>query len=202
MYKKRFSLVTLLAFVSCAQASTPLSLTHLLQQYHSFSANFTQVTTVASGDQRHASGQLWIAKPNHFRWQVLKPHKQLYVSNGKQVWTYDQDLQQATVQPLSSRLQGTPALLLSGKITKLYQWFSVKRLAPDQFLLMPKRPDSLLQSITLQFNAQQQLHGLMVRNTTGQVTKITFQQVQLNPTIPASQFQFVPSKGVDVLRAQ
>ena len=204
MYKKRYGLMACLivGLVSCAQASTPISLAHLLQQYHSFSANFTQVTTLGSGDQRQASGKLWIAKPNRFRWQVLKPHKQLYLSNGKQVWTCDQDLQQATVQPLSSRLQGTPALLMSGKITKLYQWFTVKKLGPKQFLLTPKKADSLLQSITLQFNTQKQFHRLMVRNTTGQVTQVTFENIQLNPVIAPSQFVFVPPKGVDVLRAQ
>ena len=78
----------------------------------------------------------------------------------------------------------------------------MKKLGPQQFLLTPKKADSLLQSITLQFNTQQQLQRLTVRNTTGQVTQVTFDKIQLNPAIAPSHFVFTPPKGVDVLRAQ
>ena len=44
------------------------------------------------------SGTVWMQTPDRFRWQYKEPIEQLIVADGKQVWVYDEDLEQVTVK--------------------------------------------------------------------------------------------------------
>ena len=47
------------------------------------------------------------------------------VSDGKNVTLWDPDLEQATIKKLDQRLNQTPALLLSGDVSKISQSFDI-----------------------------------------------------------------------------
>ena len=174
-------------------------LQHDLDSFHSMQASFAQIATTPQGQQLRSQGQMWLAKPNQFRWQVKQPNAQLYVTNGKTLWTYEADLLQATEQPLQLHVSQMPILLLSGQISQLNKLFTVAQLKPGHYRLVPKQPDGMIQSIGLAFD-----HGvpqqLIIRNSTGQITAIQFSNVVLNQPLSADLFHFTPPKGVDVLR--
>lgn len=76
-----------------------------------FSCKFEQSIFYSDGSKQVYSGSLAVAKGGNFRWQYIKPYKQLYISNGDGVWLYEPDLMQAqwlesinAVDPIAMRL--------------------------------------------------------------------------------------------------
>ena len=61
-----------------------------------------------------SQGHMWIMRPGRFRWDYKSPYKQQLVADGERLWSYDEELEQVTVQPASEVLTSTPAMLLSG----------------------------------------------------------------------------------------
>lgn len=81
----------------------------------SLSARFEQSLIDANGDVLEtASGTVDIRRPGRFRWTYLQPYEQHLVADGLNVWSYDVDLAQVTVNPQAELLRNTPALLLGG----------------------------------------------------------------------------------------
>lgn len=189
----------LLFLLLCLFSSTSLfaSLQSQLNAFHSMTANFTQ-TLSAHGQTQTTQGKLWLQKPDQFRWQVAKPHQQLYISNGKTLWDYDANLMQVIVRPLGKTLSQTPLKLLSGQAEHLGQQFKVIALSHGQYQLIPKQSGALIKTITLQFHYGK-LSKLSFENATGQVSVIRLSDVQLNSKISSALFQFTIPKGVDVL---
>src|SRR5438552_3756907 len=61
---------------------------------HSLEAEFTELYR-GSGMERTETGTLWLKKPGKMRWDYRSPRAKLFVSNGKDVWFYVPDDQQA-----------------------------------------------------------------------------------------------------------
>ena len=81
----------------------------------SLSARFEQSLIDANGDVLEtASGTVDIRRPGRFRWTYSQPYEQHLVADGLNVWSYDVDLAQVTVNPQAELLRNTPALLLGG----------------------------------------------------------------------------------------
>src|SRR3990167_7297198 len=118
---------------------------HLLSQAQTLTARFSQLTLDGSGTQlQETAGELSLKRPGLFRWHTDEPQEQLLVSNGQQVWLYDPDLQQVTIQKLDQRQTHTPALLLSGDVSEIRQNFDITyKEAGDvvDFNLKPKGND-------------------------------------------------------------
>src|ERR1700726_4523496 len=111
-----------------------------------WSADFTQTIDDGHGQVlRSAAGKLYLQKPGKFRWDYSQPSEQLILADGKQIWFYDKDLQQANVRNMDASLANTPAVLLSGG-GSLSSQFDVTALPPSDGLewyqLLPKRADT------------------------------------------------------------
>ncbi|MDF2530151.1 MAG: lolA [Gammaproteobacteria bacterium] len=197
MFKKFLAILAMTCSVVYAAGS--VSLDNLLSNFHSLQANFVQISQAQGQASQQVTGTLSIEKPNQFRWEILKPNPQLLIADGKNLWNYEEDLQQVTVSPIAQAISSTPMLLLSGQVTQLKTLFTIQALSPYQYQLTPKQSDSLLQSIVIGFDQTGKLASLVLTNNMGQVTQVKFSNVQLNPSLPASLFQFKPPAGVDVL---
>ena len=183
--------------LGCLAGVTNASLQAKLNSFKNFTANFTQVLS-AHGQTQKTAGHVWLQKPSQFRWQVQKPSKQLYVSNGKQIWDYEANLMQVIVRPVDKMLSQTPLLLLSGQVKNLQQLFIIKSLGSDTYQLTPKKQGDLIKSITLKFKGNALLQ-LSFENVTGQLSIIRFHDVRINQSINSNQFAFTAPKGVDVI---
>ncbi|MGA7801887.1 MAG: outer membrane lipoprotein chaperone LolA [Gammaproteobacteria bacterium] len=160
-----------------------------------------QVLGQHGGVLQQAVGQLWISRPDRFRWDYTKPYRQVIVADGTNLWTYDDDLQQATVKPLSEALVGTPATLLSGEAPpeKLFKVSDAGSRDGDQWVeLVPRSRNSHYQSIRLGFNART-LDRMEMVDAFGQTTLFRFSNVQRNIRVSASRFHFKPPAGADVI---
>ena len=110
-----------LLWTSVAFAAAPSeNLNRLLSGFEGFSADFEQLVLDSSGTRLQQShGQVQLQRPGRFRWRTDEPFPQLLVSDGEQLWLYDEDLEQVTQQKVDQQLSNTPALLLSGDVSAL-----------------------------------------------------------------------------------
>lgn len=178
-------------------------LTQLLNQAQTISARFSQLTLDGGGTQlQETAGQLVLKRPGLFRWHTDEPMEQLLVSNGKKVWLYDPDLQQVTIQTLDQRLTHTPALLLSGDVSKISENFDISYKEGGNvvdFILKPKAKDTLFDSLRLSFRSGV-LNDMQLIDSIGQRTNILFLSVKMNEKLDDGQFSFDIPDGVDVIQ--
>jgi outer membrane lipoprotein carrier protein len=178
-------------------------LTQLLNQAHTLGARFSQLSLDGSGTQlQESAGELSLKRPGLFRWHTDKPMEQLLVSDGKQVWLYDPDLEQVTIQSLDQRLTHTPALLLSGDVSQIREHFEITYKEGGSvvdFILKPKSKDSLFDSLRLSFR-NNLLNDMQLVDSIGQRTNILFMSVKLNQPLDDKQFKFDIPEGVDVIQ--
>lgn len=149
------------------------------------------------------AGEMWIGRPGRFRWEYRRPYQQLIISDGRQIWIYEPDLQQATVRALDQALTETPAWLLSGE-RPLRESFTVTLRADisDQlqhYRLTPLRKEGGYASFELVFSTAGVLQWLDLTDVSAQVTRLKFSGLQRNAAVASAIFGFTPPAGVDVM---
>lgn len=178
-------------------------LTRMLEPLKTFEARFEQHILDASGERlQEAHGQMWLARPGKFRWEVEAPYQQEVISDGEEVMLHDPDLEQATIQALDHRVTHTPALLLSGSASDLIDSYDVTRQqqgSAETFTLVPKLADTLFEELKMTFRGEL-LTTLQMIDSTGQHTDIEFRDARKNHAIDDSRFAFEIPEGTDVIR--
>lgn len=178
-------------------------LTSLLEPLETLEARFEQLILDGSGERlQQANGQMWLSRPGKFRWEVAAPYQQEVISDGSEVYLYDPDLEQVTVQALDQRVTHTPALLLSGSARELTDSYEVTRHQEgggESFRLVPRSPDTLFEELQMTFRGEQ-LAALQMIDSTGQETVIEFSDVRTNHAIDDRRFAFQIPEGADVIR--
>ena len=200
--------------VAASEQQATANLVKHLSNIKSLSANFEQTTkaTVATkapqkkgltGQHMNQTfkGMMKVARPGKFFWETTSPSKQTIVTTGKTVWIYDPDLQQAVRQSLDDQVANTPALLLSGNTSQIMNAYRVTQ--PDKgktyYTLYPKDRDGAFQSLTISFGVNKAPSLMILEDSLGQTTQVRFNNVKVNPTIPASTFNFTSPKGTDII---
>lgn len=165
-------------------------------------ANFKQVVYDETGKVKQTSyGVFNLSRPGKFRWNYQKPFLQEIVSNSGKVWFYDADLEQVTIKKLDKSMGSTPALLLTGDVEIEKEFTMEKQGSEDEMQwikLLPKNSESNFKYVLIGLNAGV-LGGMELSDNFGQLTRIYFSDVVLNPQLKAEEFVFNIPKGVDVL---
>jgi outer membrane lipoprotein carrier protein len=197
------SALAMASFSAVADDQAVKSLMQLLEKSQTLTGRFSQLTLDGSGTQlQETSGEMALQRPGLFNWHTDAPQEQLMVSDGKKVSLWDPDLEQVTVKTLDQRLTQTPALLLSGDVSKISQSFDITaKEAGDvmDFVLKPKTKDTLFDSLRLSFR-RGLINDMQLIDSVGQRTNILFMGVKANEPVPASKFTFVIPKGADVIQ--
>lgn len=186
------------------QANTALQQLHLLlDPIHTLKADFLQTTQSEQGQPiSEAKGCMQIKRPGQFYWRTTVPGKQTIIINGKQLWLYDEDLQQVTQRKLSAQSPSlSPASLLSGDLNSLVKNNEISLRADDGrqvVFIKPKAKNSATKWIELVYH-NKRLLGLRFSNQLQQITRIDFVNPQLNGTISTASFEFKPPEGADLL---
>lgn len=195
-------LLALVLPVQAAENDSAERLTQLLRQADTLTARFSQLSLDATGTQlQETAGDIALKRPGQFRWHTDEPMEQLLVSNGKKVWLYDPDLEQVTIQTLDQRLTHTPALLLSGDVSRISENFEITHQAAGEvvdFTLQPKGNDSLFDSLRLSFR-NGVINDMQLIDSVGQRTNILFNNVKMNVSLDGDQFAFEVPEGTDVI---
>lgn len=193
-------LLLLLPGISAAAATDALK--SFLSQTQTVKARFAQMVLDRNlKPLQQAQGVMQFSRPGKFRWDYQKPYEQVIVGDGSRLWIYDKDLNQVTVRKLDRALGASPAALLAGS-NELEREFTLKNSASENGLdwleAVPKKRDTAFERVRMGFG-KSGLEAMELRDQFGQITVITFADVERNPKIPADVFRFTPPKGADVI---
>lgn len=202
--KKMFSLALLTPLLSlnAAYADGMSNVKAFYQQTQSVRASFHQIVTDRQGRKiQEVDGEMQLKRPNKFRWDYNKPYEQQIISDGKQVWLYDTDLAQVTVNTLRQSIGSSPAALLAGdaNIDKSFRLTNASRKDELEWVsASPKDKESGFDKILMGFK-DNKIQALSLIDSFGHTTNITFSNVEVNPTLDEKNFLFKPPQGVDVV---
>ena len=165
-------------------------------------ATFRQVVSGQSGRvPQTSSGTFAFARPGKFRWSYDKPYSQLLVGDGDKLWIYDRDLNQVIVKKLDRALGATPASLLAGSNEFERNFVLINGGSADGVDFVeakPKSPDTGFDRIRIGFKDNLP-RTMELHDTFGQVTQLSFESFERNPSIDAALFRFSPPPGADVI---
>jgi len=204
----RLAATLLLTMVACVAhaasdaAAGQQKVEGFLQGLQSLQAQFKQTLTDRNGlTVEEATGTLAIRRPDRFRWDYREPNEQVIVADGARIWLYDADLEQVTVRKLDDTLSATPAMLLSGQ-GNLQDNFSVTQSAQEGGIfwvrMQPKRDDTDFKWVRLGFEGSS-LRFMQLADKLGQTTNLEFSQLERNPALDPSRFNFIVPPGADVI---
>lgn len=155
---------------------------------------------------RQTSGQFIFQRPGKFVWDTQKPYEQKLIADGKQLLMWDKDLNQLTIRSASQALAASPAAILFGEGaldaqfeledggTKTdLQWVNLK---PK---VKPGQSDLPYTKIAIGMGAGLP-KALELTDGFGSIVLVVFNQMQINPKIEPSRFQFKAPPGAEVLR--
>ena len=193
----------LVALVFCltANAGGLDQLKSFLEVNRSARGVFTQSVIAKSGRKpQQSAGIFALQRPGKFRWSYEKPYKQLLVSDGIKLWSYDPDLNQVAVKKLGSAFGSSPAALLAGQdLDKHFQLQEGRAAEGVEFVeATPKGGDASFERIKIGFTANRPV-SMEIHDSFGQVTVLRFTRFEANPALPAGLFQFVAPAGADVV---
>ncbi|MEN8206177.1 MAG: outer membrane lipoprotein chaperone LolA [Pseudomonadota bacterium] len=187
--------------VSQAQQS-PAWFTDFFTDLQTLQADFDQQVVDDNRQLLQSSqGHMWIMRPGRFRWDYETPYRQQLVADGERLWSYDEDLEQVTVQAASELLTSTPAMLLSGdKPLELLFTIEETSASPDQqrVTLTPKSDDSNVIRLHVHFSGKL-LTRIDAEDSFGNTTLFSFTRLERNPKLDEKIFLFTPPAGTDVI---
>jgi outer membrane lipoprotein carrier protein len=126
---------------------------------------------------------------------------QLMVSDGRNLWFFDRDLEQVTVKPVDAALSATPAMLLSGTVDVRKNFnltLAGQRDGLDWVLVEPHGADADFKDALFGF-ANGDLKRMILEDKLGQTATIMFDHIERNGPVTPQETSFTPPKGADVI---
>ncbi len=181
----------------------PAQLRDFAAKVDSGTGRFSQQTVDAQGGgKRPQSGEFSFRRPGQFKWAVKKPYEQLIISDGKLVYQYDPDLAQVTERKVDQSIGASPAAILFGS-GSLDDAFSIASLPGkdglDWLRATPRSADAGFTYVDIGFQRSMPAR-LELLDSFGQTTRIDLSDIVANPKLASDEFQFVPPKGVDIVK--
>ncbi|NIE67618.1 outer membrane lipoprotein chaperone LolA [Burkholderia sp. Ax-1719] len=163
--------------------------------------NASDAIATATLNSKVSSGTFVFSRPGKFVWSYEKPYQQLLQSDGDNLYVYDKDLNQVTERKLGGALGASPAAILFGS-NDLDKNFTLSdagvKNGIDWLQLVPKSKDTQFKSVGIGFK-DGNLEAMELHDVFGNVTLLTFSNIEKNPSLPASTFKFVRPKGADLI---
>lgn len=176
----------------------------LLGGIETFQADVRQLITESSGGVLEESIiRFKLKRPNGFYWETLEPYPELIVTNGQQLWNYQPDLLQVTIEPWDASQSELAAQLLNGRIDEirrdyLIEGHSVRDGEAWEFFLTPVDDSSLYERVTLYFRGER-LDSIHVDSGNGQRTLWEFFNHKFDEPLGDEEFRFTPPDDVEVI---
>ena len=191
-----------LAAAAPSQASAVAALREFLAQTKTARGEFTQqVTRGTTQAAPPSSGSFAFERPGRFRWTYLKPYEQVLVADGERLHLYDRDLNQVTIRRITAALPASPASILFGG-NEFERDFVVAEAGMRDGLAWlaatPRARETQFEKIEIGFR-DGQLAAMVIADSFGQVSRLSFSRVERNPKLDAALFRFTPPAGADVI---
>lgn len=179
-----------------AWANVAEELQNRLQKVHSFSAEFTQNVSSASGDQvQQGTGKIQIKRPNLFRMDNQTPQETQIISDGETLWFYDPFVEQVNANWVKDAVNNTPFVLLTSNEKSHWQQYTVEQ-KQDTFILKPKSPNSNIKQFDIRIDGNGVLKGFSTIEKDGQSNLYILRNIT-NEALSNDLFKFKIPKGVE-----
>jgi len=199
---RTFILFVLSLFSMSAWCLTEEGLSSVLSSSDHFKADFYQ--QVIDADDviiQEASGFFVLKKPGRFKWHYKSPISQQIVADGKNLWMFDIDLAQVTVQPIDDALGSAPIMLLTEN-KPLAEDFEIREMSMafglQWIALVPRIKDTEFYRIEIGVDGED-IREMKLYDHFDQTTVIRFSNIQYDAMLDDSNFKFVIPQGVDVV---
>jgi len=195
-------LITWISFVHSQEVTTQNRLEQFLAGLETFNAGFEQTLFNEFGEELETStGSVYLMRPGKFHWVYSEPYTQFLISNGINLWIYDADLEQVTINNIGDSIEKSPASILTGDVN-INEQYIVTELGnnegTDWIELASRVVESQYNAINLGFRGDDVSEMVMADNL-GQTTRIVFADVKRNIPLANTLFEFTPPEGVDIL---
>lgn len=198
-----FAAVTTNVLADQQQDKARQNLNNFFTKMTSLQGSFTQQVISKKGKViQNSTGLLYLYRPGKFRWVYKTPEPQVIVGDGKNIWLYDEDLEQVTIKPMSRSITGAPIAILTRKQSPDAQ-FLVQEIIThvagfDWFRLTPKRKSKDFKLLEIGLDKSGRMRQMNMFDQLGQKTIVRLNTKQ-NVPISGKMFTFTPPAGVDVI---
>lgn len=204
-------MIRMLAVTALCTASAAAQAQTAREQLERFSegletlhADFSQRVLSSDGAVQDSSeGEVWLRRPDRFRWAYGGDFPELVVADGRRVWIYDEMLEQVTVKDQSAASLNSPLSLLTDP-GRLDDEFEVREVGvTNEAALLELRARSMeteFERFLLGLSADR-IVLMIMEDAFGLRTEIRFTAVDRNPQLDPALFEFTPPDGVDVIGA-
>ena len=148
----------------------------------------------------YSEGLFLLKKPDKIMWNFKEPSvKKILVSNQK-ISTYDKDLNQLLIIPISDQYQSSLAnLLLSNNSLMSYYQISSETLKENMYSVVLVKKESNILFIRMKITiVEMLLTEIKLWDNNGQYIEITFDNTILNSSLSDASFEFSIPNGTDV----
>ena len=169
----------------------------------SLKGSFTQQVISKKGKViQNTTGLLYLYRPGKFRWIYKTPDPQVIVGDGKNIWLYDEDLEQVTIKPMTRSMSGAPIAILTRKQSPDAQ-FVVQEITThvggfNWFRLTPRKKSNDFTLIEMGLDKSGSIRQMNMFDKLGQKTIIRL-NTKSNVPISGKLFTFKAPAGVDVI---
>jgi outer membrane lipoprotein carrier protein len=176
------------------------------QQINSFSSKFKEVITPAGGAKRERDGTVYYRKPGRMRWEFAGQDQELIVSDGKQLYSYQPDLNQVIETPLEQAFRSSSfaAFLLGiGNIQRDFD-AGIPATAPfnDGLKHVALKPKNAGDTVEIGLDPSSlDLRTLRLTDALGDVTDLTFSDIKNDAPLEDKLFTFIAPAGADIVKA-
>ena len=165
-------------------------------------ARFEQKVISSDGAVADSSGgELWLSRPQRFRWEYGGDFPELVVADGERVWIHDITLEQVTVENQSTAAADSPLTLLTdpGQLDAQFEVREAGEAGDLQLLeLRARSMETDFERLLLGLRSGN-LELMIMEDAFGLRTEVRFTDVRRNPVLDDALFTFVPPDGVDVI---
>ena len=168
-------------------------------------ADFVQLTTSsATKETQKADGLVYFKKPGMMKWEYKSPTNDIIVSDGRTIWAYQQDIGQVMIGNASDSSASISNNFLAG-MGNLKKDFDIELEKPDNnsyvLKLNPKVPQPNIQRLYIAVDKKTSLvKQTIVFDLLGNETKVIFENLRINQSVPANIFKFKIPEGVRVVK--
>jgi outer membrane lipoprotein carrier protein len=170
-------------------------------------ADFTQRDEVKlTGAKKESSGILMIRHPDQFRWETLKPDKNLLVSDGKNFWFYTPPFEAGergqVIEKKTNEVQSELAnAILAGAFSKVHG-VVITKISATKFKLVPDEGVAgSVKDAEIEIDpAKNIIQKLSLEHLGGNKTEISLGNVKLAEKMNDAYFKFVTPPATDVIR--
>ncbi len=150
-----------------------------------YEAKFSQQVKNATGQVlQDGEGSIKLLRPNYFRMDIETPSEALILANGKEIYNYDEMLEQVTVYSQGSQMVNSPFLLLISQDNELWNKYTVTRKDNSKhqktYEIVSNNQEGLIKSFVVTLNRHNLLQEIVITENDERQNIYKFSDIKTN----------------------